>query len=237
MAVRSNDPRVIAIIQARMGSLRLPGKVLFPFGRHSLLAYLVRRLGLARTLDQIVVATTTDTRDDAILAECGRIGVECFRGSESDVLRRYADAARTIGADVVVRVTADNPFTDPGSIDRVVGVVAGARIPYAIEDHLPVGATGEAISAELLYHIDAIADTDSWREHVTLYAKQNLGSVGGRVLEPPAGLACPRLRLTVDEMVDYLWVQEVRAQVEGLAGTDFDLHALIRTASRLSDAA
>ena len=220
-----------------MGSRRLPGKVLFPFGRRSILAYLVERLALAGTLERIIVATTTDSRDDRILAECEKIGITCFRGSETDVLRRYADAAREFGADVVVRVTADNPFTDPGSIDRVVRAVATESTPYAIEDRLPVGTTGEAISADLLHHIEQIADKDEWREHVTLYAKDHLDSVGGRILEPPAGLECPGLRLTVDEMVDYLWTQEVRTQVEGLAGFDFGLHALIRTAARLSAAA
>jgi spore coat polysaccharide biosynthesis protein SpsF len=220
-----------------MGSRRLPGKVLLPFGRRSILAYLVHRLGLARTLDQVAVATTRDSRDDAILAECEKIGIACFRGGEIDVLRRYADAARAFAADVVVRVTADNPFTDPGSIDRMVRAVAGRAVPYAIEDHLPVGTTGEALSADLLYHIESVSDKDEWREHVTLYAKDNLELVGGRILEPPAGLDCGRLRLTVDEMVDYLWAQEVRTQVELRAGPEFDLHALIRVASRLSAAA
>src|SRR5215467_4685297 len=166
-------PRTVAIIQARMASTRLPGKVLMKIGGRSLLVYLVERISRSRTLDSILVATTTNPRDNIIIEECERRGIPNFRGSESDVLGRYVSAARACQADIIVRVTADNPFTDPDSIDRVVDTLASGNVDYAIENHLPVGITGEALTWDALSFIDSVADTPPWREHVTLYAKDN----------------------------------------------------------------
>src|SRR5215467_5606830 len=133
-----SGPRTIAIVQARMGSTRLPGKVMMKIGGRPLLVYLVERISRARTLDGIVVATTTNRRDNIIIEECERRGIPNFRGSELDVLSRYVSAARACEADIIVRVTADNPFTDPDSIDRVVDTLASGNVDYAIENHLPV---------------------------------------------------------------------------------------------------
>src|SRR5437762_120212 len=166
-------PRTVAIVQARMGSTRLPGKVMMKIGGRPLLVYLVERISRARTLDGIIVATTTNPRDNIIIEECERRGIPNFRGSESDVLGRYVSAARACKADIVVRVTADNPFTDPDSIDRVVDKIALEGAEYAIEDSLPMGTAGEALSWNALSFIDSVACTVPEREHVTLYAKQN----------------------------------------------------------------
>src|SRR5436309_12574495 len=132
-------PRTLAIIQARTSSTRLPGKVMMKIGGRPLLMYLVERISRARTLDAIIVATTTNPRDNVIIEECERRGIPNFRGSETDVLSRYVSAARACKADIIVRVTADNPFTDPDSIDRVVDRIAGGGAEYAIENNLPVG--------------------------------------------------------------------------------------------------
>ncbi len=155
-------PRTVAIIQARMGSSRLPGKVLLPLGGRSILGYLVDRLRGTRMLDDIVVATTVNPGDDIIAADCLRRDVLCFRGSEQDVLGRYLGAAAVSDADIIVRVTADNPFTDPDSIDRVVEHILSTGAEYVIEDGLPVGTTGEAVTRRLLDRIGEIADQDRW---------------------------------------------------------------------------
>src|ERR1700752_2782843 len=95
--------RTVGIIQARMGSSRLPGKVMQPIANRSFFAYLIERVSTARSLDSVLVATTTEQRDAVIVAECERLGIEHFRGSEIDVLGRYVGAAQISQADIVVR--------------------------------------------------------------------------------------------------------------------------------------
>src|SRR5438105_15212713 len=165
-AIFMKKPRTVAIIQARMGSSRLPGKVIMKIGGRPLLVYLFERISRARTLDAIVVATTTNQHDNIIIEECERRGIPNFRGSELDVLGRYVSAARACDAEIIVRVTADNPLTDPDSIDRVVDALAASDAEYAIETGLPVGTCGEAMTWDGLSFINSVANTPRWREHV-----------------------------------------------------------------------
>ena len=113
---------VVAIIQARMGSTRLPGKVLMDLGGETVLARVVGRLRRAIRIDEIVVATTDSAADDAIVRECHRLEVSSFRGSENDVLDRYYEAARVFAAEVVVRITSDCPVIDPDLVDETIRV-------------------------------------------------------------------------------------------------------------------
>ena len=220
------NPKTVAIIQARMGSTRLPGKVLMKIGSRTLLGFLTERLALSRTIDTIVVATTTHRRDDVIVEEARKLGVECFRGSESDVLTRYVQAARIFKADVVVRVTADNPFTDPYSIDRAVEQLIEGY-DYAIEDDMPVGTTGEALTFEALEFIDTVASTGPWREHVTLYAKENRHMLRCAFLRPRVGYGRPDLSYTVDHLAEYDHIRDI---CEKLPGPNFSLKDLIALA-------
>ena len=220
-------PRTVAIIQARMGSSRLPGKVMKTLGKRSILQYLVERISRARTLDAVLVATTTHSRDDIILEECERHGIAHFRGSEFDVLGRYMAAATASKADVIVRVTADNPFTDPDSIDYVVNAIAHDGADYALEMDVPLGTTGEALSRTALQLIDSIAETPRWREHVTLYAKENPSALKCAFLPPRPGCGRPELSFTVDEPSDYAFVREM---AKHLPRIDFELKNLIALA-------
>jgi spore coat polysaccharide biosynthesis protein SpsF len=222
--------RTVAIVQARMGSKRLSGKVIMNFAGRPLLAYLVERISKARTLDAILVATTTNERDNIIIEECERRGFPNFRGSESDVLSRYVSAARACEADVIVRVTADNPFTDPHSIDRVVETILYEDADYAIETRLPVGVTGEALTWEALAFIDSVAATAELREHVTLYAKENPAALRCAFLAPRPDCARPDLCFTVDTLDEYLYTREIADQ---FSTTDFELQRLIAVADSL----
>jgi len=179
-------------------------------GNRSLLGYLAKRLESASSVDEIVVATTTHFRDDIIVHEAETLGLKYYRGSECDVLRRYLDAATVFRADIVVRVTADNPFTDPLSIDRVVARVK-EQYDYAIEKNLPIGTTGEALTFQALDFIDTAATTDPWREHVTLYAKENPHMLRCSFEEAPPDVARPDLSYTVDSLDDYLKVKDLCA--------------------------
>ena len=110
----------VAIIQARMGSSRLPGKVLMDLEGGTVLARVVRRLERSRQISKVVVATTCEAADSAIVTECERLQSSCFRGSEHDVLDRYYQAAHENAADTVVRVTSDCPLIDPQLVDETV---------------------------------------------------------------------------------------------------------------------
>ncbi len=213
-----------------MGSTRLPGKVLLPLGSGSIMTYLVDRLRPTESLDEVVVATSVEPRDDVIAEVSRRHHIFCFRGSEHDVLARYLDAADVTETDIIVRVTADNPFTDPSSIDRVVKHIVRTGADYVIENGLPVGTTGEALTRRLLTKLAETAHEPRWREHVTLYAKENPIETGGIFLTPPASCECPELSLTVDEPDDYLRVEEIARHLDG---REFDLPALIRHAQHV----
>ena len=105
--------KIVAIIQARMGSTRLPGKVMKELAGETVLARVVNRTRRATLLDEVVVATTSAARDDVIVDECRRLGVPCFRGDENDVLDRYYQCARQFHAETIVRITSDCPLIDP----------------------------------------------------------------------------------------------------------------------------
>lgn len=169
---------MVAIIQARMGSSRLPGKVMKDLGGMPMLARVVRRASRATTLDRIVVATSSSPSDNKIVALCDIEGWPSFRGSEEDVLDRYYRAAVDSKAEAVVRITADCPLIDPDLIDEVVTCFL-ERQPdndYAaniLTRTYPVGLDVETMSFEALekaWHDD---QNPSWREHVTQYIVRN----------------------------------------------------------------
>jgi spore coat polysaccharide biosynthesis protein SpsF len=119
--------KTIAIIQARMSSNRLPGKVLLDIGGQSMLVRVVTRARRARLVDQVVVATTSEASDDAVAALCAQSGYACYRGSQHDVLDRYFQAACRFGGDVIVRLTADCPVIDPGVVDHTLAAFFGMK--------------------------------------------------------------------------------------------------------------
>jgi spore coat polysaccharide biosynthesis protein SpsF len=112
--------RIIAIIQARMGSDRLPGKVLLPIMGKPMLWHVVNRTNQSRLLNKVVVATTKKSKDDIITEFCRKNGISCYRGEEFDVLDRYYKAAKLYKADIVVRITSDCPLVDPALLDKTI---------------------------------------------------------------------------------------------------------------------
>jgi spore coat polysaccharide biosynthesis protein SpsF len=117
--------RVVAIVQARMGSSRLPGKVLLDIGGHAMLARVVVRASRSRAVHEVLVATTTDPSDDHLAQYCRARSINCTRGSQFDVLDRYFQAARGAKADIIVRITADCPVIDPGLVEDAVDTLMG----------------------------------------------------------------------------------------------------------------
>jgi spore coat polysaccharide biosynthesis protein SpsF len=125
------NPGIVAIIQARMGSSRLPGKVLKDIGGAAMLQRVVVRARRARSLGRVVVATTTDPGDDLLAAFCRRQGFPVFRGDPYDVLDRYYQAAKRFDSEIIVRLTADCPVIDPREIDRTVSAFLEAKVDFA----------------------------------------------------------------------------------------------------------
>ena len=154
-----------------MGSTRLPGKVLMDIAGESMLARVIGRVRLATTIDRVIVVTTTNRLDDALAAAAAGLGVDVYRGSESDVLDRYYQAATQHGLDVVARVTADCPLLDPDVLDRVVRAVTDARPPVdfaanTLERTFPRGLDVEVATMSALSRVWTTATSASDREHV-----------------------------------------------------------------------
>ncbi len=169
---------VLAIIQARMGSSRLPGKMAAPlYDDATPLEIMLPRLAGSRTISRTVVATTTLGADDVLDALCGRIGVPCFRGSAEDVLDRYYAAYLAHGpADAVVRLTGDNPFCDPKVVDMVVERLFAETADYAgnaLPPTFPTELDAEAFTPRALETAWREARLPSEREHVTQFMRNH----------------------------------------------------------------
>lgn len=181
--------KTLAIIQARMGSSRLPGKVLMDLGGETVLGRVVRRLERSRETDDLVVATTEEPADEGIVRACEDLQVQCFRGSEHDVLDRYYQAAHFYSADAVVRVTSDCPVIDPELVDETVRKFREERADYAsnvFPRTYPRGLDAEVFTAAALDRTWNEAREPHQREHVTPYLYEHphifrLASVSGSV--------------------------------------------------------
>jgi spore coat polysaccharide biosynthesis protein SpsF len=168
--------KIVAIIQARMASTRLPGKVLMDLGGQTVLARVVDRLRRTGRIEEIVVATTDSIVDDSIVQECHQLKVEYFRGSENDVLDRYYRAAQVYAAGAVVRVTADCPVIDPQLVDETILVFEQQRADYAsnvFPRTYPRGLDTEVFTVAALEQAWRKTPNIYEREHVTPYLYQH----------------------------------------------------------------
>lgn len=165
---------VAVIIQARMTSTRLPGKVLAKVCGKSLLEHLIDRLGKVKRIDGIMVAATVNATDDPIVELCRELDVSVFRGSEDDVLSRYYHAAAGIGAEIIVRVTSDCPLLDPTLADEIIGHYLDHReeLDYVCEARFPQGLSVEVFPFRILEEIHREATAQPDREHVTTFIIQ-----------------------------------------------------------------
>jgi len=160
------------IIQARMGSTRLPGKVLLKLGGKPALWHVVNRCREFKSISSVIVTTGTNPEDDAIEAYSQQIGALCFRGSENDVLARFAATAREYPADYYVRVTADCPLIDPDTSSKIISNFEQANVDYAsnkIPQSFPRGLDTEVFTAAALDRAHREASRDHERIHVTPY--------------------------------------------------------------------
>ena len=168
--------KIVAMIQARMGSTRLPGKVMRDLGGDTVLARVVRRVERSEEIERVIVATSDAESDEMIVKECRRLGVDCFRGSEDDVLDRYYQAAKSLSPDVVVRITSDCPAIDPEIVDKTILAFRKARADYgsnALERTYPRGLDNEVMTLAALERCWKEARHPYQRAHVTPYVYEN----------------------------------------------------------------
>ncbi|MFT5170635.1 MAG: spore coat polysaccharide biosynthesis protein SpsF [Candidatus Marinamargulisbacteria bacterium] len=229
---------VLALIQARMGSSRLPGKMMMPLvSGKGALELMLERVGSATSIQKIVVATSDLEQDDCLSALCKSLNVPCFRGSETDVLDRYYQAvAQYPEFDVVVRLTGDCPLHDPKVIDQVVHAFLDGQADYVSNVDPPTFPDGfdiEVFRRDVLAKAWAAATVPEEREHVTLYIRNNRTLFN--LKNVPHSQDQSRVRLTLDTLTDFEVIQFVFQHLYP-ASPDFgldDILAFLATHDRL----
>ncbi len=204
--------RFVCIIEARVRSTRLPGKVLLPAVGKPLLQHMIERLSRARTVDQVVVATTDGPADDAVADLCRRLGVGAFRGSEDDVLDRVVRTARAFAADVIVETTGDCPLHDPALVDKVVADyrLGGADfVANMLEYTTPRGTDVRVFTADALEEINRSSSDPADHEHVSLHFWEHPERYRLRNVRTELPPRAAEHRLTVDTPEDYEFVRTV----------------------------
>lgn len=200
----------VAVLQARMSSTRLPGKVLLRTCGKPLLQHQIERVRRAKRLDVLVVATSTEASDDPLQALCERLGVPCHRGSLADVLDRFVGAARPFAPGWVVRLTGDCPLADPVVIDAVIEAGQAQGVDYAsnaLHPTYPDGLDAECIRWDVLEQAWREARKPSEREHVTPFIHTQPERFALREVRHTPDLS--HLRWTVDEPADFVFVSQV----------------------------
>jgi spore coat polysaccharide biosynthesis protein SpsF len=211
---------IVAIIQARMGSTRLPGKVMKDIQGKPMLWYVVERTRKAKIVNQVVVATTNDPSDDPIISFCKAQGYSSYRGSIQDVLDRYYQAAKANHADIIVRITSDCPLVDPGLIEITVNALleknvdfAANRLPPPFTRTFPIGLDVEVCTFAALEKAWHEATKQHEREHVMPYLYDIEGRFKVWQVNNPVDYG--KLRWTVDTVADLEVIRKVFAHYSG----------------------
>ncbi|MBI1976792.1 MAG: glycosyltransferase family protein [Candidatus Omnitrophica bacterium] len=207
-------PKIVAIIQARMGSARLPGKVMMDVGGKALLGHLIGRLRQVPLIHQVAVATTTDSADAKIVEFCKRAKVNVYQGSESDVLARYIEAGRLFKADVVIRVTGDEPYHDPVIMREFLRAHLNNKedVEYTCNNFprtFPYGNTVEIIKFPALERAARMGLQPQDREHVTFYIHQHPAEFKIQNIQAQGKLKRPDIRYCVDTQADLNLIRTV----------------------------
>jgi len=206
--------RIVATIEARMASTRLPGKVLADIGGKPALEVMIERLRLVPELNAIVLATTLNASDDAVEALGRRLGVGVWRGSEDDVLQRVLDAARNHKADVIVELTGDCPLIDPAVVSAVVRRYLEAGVDYVsniLTRSFPIGMDTQVFAVKVLADVSRRTADAADHEHVSLYIYRHPERYSlANLLAKPAETR-PQLRLTLDTAEDLRVIRAVHA--------------------------
>lgn len=206
---------IAATIEARMTSSRLPGKVLLPAGGKPMLAHLVERLRQVPSIDQIVLATTTNEADEPLAAFARHSDIFCHRGSEDDVMARVIGAAELAAAEIVVEVTGDCPIIDPQLIEQAIRIFVNNECDYASNAHIrsyPDGMDVQVFRLSTLRRSAMLTNDRLDREHVTLHIRRHPELFRHLHILAPPDEHWPELGLTLDEEADYLLLRQLIEQ-------------------------
>jgi spore coat polysaccharide biosynthesis protein SpsF len=198
--------KFIATIEARMTSSRLPGKVLLQASGIPLLEHLVNRLRAVQSIDGIVLATTTNDSDDPLEEFARQMNINCFRGSELDVMERVIRAASSVNADVIVEITGDCPIIDSEIVEQAIRIYKYNNADYvsnAIIRSFPDGMDVQVFSLDTLVKSFQMTNNPLDHEHVTLHIRNNPEIFNHINLIAPPEMHWPELGLTLDEISDY----------------------------------
>ncbi|QWE27003.1 cytidylyltransferase domain-containing protein [Polynucleobacter sp. AP-Ainpum-60-G11] len=208
---------VAIVIQARMNSSRLPGKMMINLGGNPILKWVLCRVMRAKMVKEVVVATSHNKSDDCIVDLAKKIGVKAFRGSELDVLDRFSKSTYQLRSNVIVRVCADNPFIDPEEIDALISFYFEKKVDLAF-NHAPKygckyadGFGAEIFSKNILLELERLTflDDKKYREHITTYFYENVNKYKIAFLEPHKNLEYPNLRFDLDSNLDLIWLRKL----------------------------
>lgn len=198
------------ILQARIGSTRLKGKILAEICGKPLLFHIVERLKRVQDVRGIVIATSESPADEAVVKLAKELQVESFRGSEEDVLERYIKAAEKFGAKIIVRATGDNPLCSPQAVNRALTKHYQTDSDYTFVKDMPLGTAFSVVNYEALFKVHQLLDRlNPHREHVTSFIETHPDQFKIEFIEPSPRLKRPHLRLTVDTEEDLALIREI----------------------------
>ncbi len=224
----------VALVQARMGSTRFPGKMLALLNGRPILEWVLHRVSLAKLIDSIVLARSDQAQDDPLIKLAKKLGVSVFRGSETDVLDRLASASAIAEAETVIRVCADNPFIDAAEIDRLISYYSEHSCDYACNHQDRLGSKyadgfgAEILSSALLQQL-AVSVTDfRYREHATLYLWEHQDQFNLHAVKAPNALAFPELRFDVDLPKDLETLQELTYRGVDIESTAAEIVSIVQ---------
>ena len=204
--------KVVATIQARMTSSRLPGKVLMDLVGRPVLAHMIERHRRSKFTDEVVVATTINKTDDPIIELCKKMNCPFYRGNENDVLSRVTEAVEKSNAEIVVQGMADSPLVDWRIVDHLVEMLVDGDYDYAsneLEPSFPVGLDARAFLFSALKKSEEEAEEDMYREHAGFYIYKHPDIFKLVNWKAPKEMFWPDLRLTLDTEEDYKLIQSV----------------------------
>ncbi len=204
--------KIVATIEARMTSTRLPGKVLMKVKKKTFLEYLVERLKKINELDEIILCTTRNNTDDVLVKKSKELNIKFFRGSENNVLSRVVSATKKYKADVVVQITADCPIIDYKIIRKAISIFKKKKYDCVSNSFIrsfPDGMDVNVLNAKALYKTKSLAKSNLYKEHVTLFVKDNPKIFKIKHIVADKNNYWPELGVTLDEKKDYLLLKNI----------------------------